>query len=329
MATFTHLSLDDAQRLAEAHHLSPCQAVIPVAAGTVNSNYFLETSAGRFFVRLYEQQEVEGVAYEWRLLSHLGAEGVLVPPRIEGPAPGAFRVGGRPVAVFAEVRGEDLCQARVSADRVLAVGAALGAAHRAGLRFDIEREGRFRLEDVARLLEQAEAAGRPELAPTIARLRALHAEVGSALAGPYAALPRGVIHGDLFRDNVLWQGERIVALLDWESASHGLLVYDLAVTLLAWCCGDQLDFALGRALVDGYRRERELSELEWQGLWWTMRLGCLRFATTRITDIYLKGTYPAGYKDYRRFLLRLDAVEALTAAQLASTLGRVPQSSGG
>jgi len=322
MATFTHLSLGDAQRLAEAHHLPPCQGVVPVAAGTVNSNYFLETSRGRFFVRLYEQQEVEGVAYEWSLLSHLGAEGVLVPARIEGPAPGAFRVGGRPVAVFAEVRGEDLCQARVSAERVRRVGGALGAAHRAGLSFATQREGRFRLEDVAALLDRAEAAGRPELAAPIARLRAVHAQVKQALAGPFSGLARGVIHGDLFRDNVLWQDERIVALLDWESASHGVLAYDVAVTLLAWCCGDQLDFALGRALVEGYRGERELSELEWQGLWWTMRLGCLRFATTRITDIYLKGTYPAGYKDFRRFLQRLDAVEALTPERLAETLGR-------
>jgi homoserine kinase type II len=322
MATFTHLSLSDAQRLAEAHALPPVEAVVPVAAGTVNSNYFLQTSRGRFFVRLYEQQDVDGVAYEWSLLSHLGAQGVTIPARIAGPAPGAIRVDGRPVAVFAEVKGEDLCQARVDVQRVLRVGAALGSAHRAGLSFGTVREGRFRLEDVARLLDQGESAGRPELREPITRLRQVHGEVARALAGPLAELPRGVIHGDLFRDNVLWQGDDIVALLDWESASHGVLAYDVAVTLLAWCCGDQLDFTLGRALVEGYRAERELSAPEWQGLWWTMRLGCLRFATTRIIDVYLKGTYPAGYKDFRRFLQRLDVVEALSPDQLAHALGR-------
>jgi homoserine kinase type II len=322
MATFTHLSLSDAQRLAAAHALPAVEAVVPVSAGTVNSNYFLETSRGRFFVRLYEQQDVEGVAYEWSLLSHLGAQGVTIPARVSGPAPGEVRVLGRPVAVFAEVKGEDLCQARVDAARVSRVGSALGEAHRAGLNFGTVREGRFRLEDVARLLEQAEAAGRSELSAPIARLRTVHAEVSAALSGPLAELPRGVIHGDLFRDNVLWQGSEIVALLDWESASHGVLAYDLAVTLLAWCCGDQLDFGLGRALVDGYRAQRELSALEWQGLWWTMRLGCLRFATTRMIDVYLKGTYPAGYKDFRRFLQRLDVVEVLSSAQLAQALGR-------
>jgi homoserine kinase type II len=321
MATFTHLGLDEARGIAAAHGLPECNRVVPVVAGTVNSNYFLETAQGRVFVRIYEQQETDGVAYEWRLLAHLRAQGVPVPARIEGPAPGGLRVGGKPVAVFAEVRGEDLCQALVTPARARPVGGALGQAHRASASFPEQREGRFRLEDVAHLLARAESAGRAELAAPIARLRALHDELRRA-APQLGALPRGVTHGDLFRDNVLWQDERIVALLDWESASDGILAYDLAVILLAWCCGDSFDFTLARAMVDGYREQRALSDAEWTGLWWTMRLGCLRFATTRITDVYLKGSYPAGYKDFRRFLLRLDIVESLTPAELAEQLGR-------
>jgi len=92
--------------------------VVPVAAGTVNSNYFLDTERGRVFVRLYEQQEVDGVAYEWALLDHLSARGVPVPPRVTGPVPGALRVGGKPVAVFAAVQGEDLCQKQVTVERL-------------------------------------------------------------------------------------------------------------------------------------------------------------------------------------------------------------------
>lgn len=322
MATFTHLSLEDAQRVATEHGLSACRAVLPVAAGTVNSNYFLETEAGRFFVRLYEQQETDGVAYEWALLAHLARAGVPVPARVEGPRPGAVRVGGKPVAVFHVVQGDDLCQARVSNERVRQVGAALALAHKAGLSFETAREGRFRLEDVGTLLGEVARAARPELAEAEKRLRDLHAELTQAFSGPLTQLTRGVIHGDLFRDNVLWRGPDIVALLDWESASDGLLAFDLAVTVLAWCCGDRLDLGLGRALVDGYRTQRELSPEEWEGLWWVMRLGCLRFATTRLTDVTLKGTYPAGYKDYRRFLQRLDVVESLTPSELAAALGR-------
>jgi homoserine kinase type II len=169
------------------------------------------------------------------------------------------------------------------------------------------------------LLQQASEAQRPELDEVLTRLKALTAKL---VRDTPADLPRGVVHGDLFRDNVLWQGDQLVALLDWESASHGILAYDVAVTVLAWCCGSDLDWELARAMVTGYRSERELAPREWTGLWWMMRTACLRFATTRIIDVFLRGSYPAGYKDFRRFLMRLDAVEALTPESLADRLGR-------
>lgn len=316
MATFTPLSLEDGSRVAAAHKLGRCHSVIPVAAGTVNSNYFLETDQGRVFVRLYEQQEAEGVAYEWALIDHLRIEGVPVPERVVGPGPGEVRVLGRPVAVFRAVTGEDLCQARVDVDRARAVGCALARASRAGQTFPIVREGRFGLPDVKRLLELASERGVEELVMPIARLRLLHAE----LSEKFPTLPQGVVHGDLFRDNVLWQGDDIAALLDWESASHGTVIYDLAVTLLAWCCGDTLDWSLARSMVQGYRSQRELESSEWEGLWWSMRLACLRFATTRIVDVFLKGTYPANYKSFRRFLLRLDVVEQTKPSELRALL---------
>lgn len=316
MATFTALTPADGARIAQAHALGACLDVIPVAAGTVNSNYFLDTEQGRVFVRLYEQQEVDGVEYEWALLDHLEARGVPVPPRVHGPLPGALRVGGRPVAVFRAVSGEDLCQARVSEARVEAVGEALAQASKAGEDFPIRRAGRFTFADIDRLLARAAAAERPELADTIARLRALHAE----LTASTPELPTGVVHGDLFRDNVLWRGDALVALLDWESASDGAIIYDLAVTLLAWCCGDALDWTLARALVRGYQRVRPIASAEWSGLHWALRAGCLRFASTRLIDVYLKGVYPATYKSYARFLQRLDVIERETPASLAALL---------
>ncbi|HEX5657633.1 MAG TPA: homoserine kinase [Polyangiales bacterium] len=287
-----------------------------VPAGTVNSNYFLESERGRVFVRLYEQQDVDGVEYEWALLDHLVARGVPVPPRIRGPKPGELRVGGRPVAVFELVKGQDLCQARVTPARLHDVGAALARASKAGEDFPIRRQGRFTLDELVKLHDKAEAAQRPELSAPLARLRALHAELSNA-----PALPQGVVHGDLFRDNVLWQGDQLAALLDWESASDGIVIYDLAVTLLAWCCGDQLDWTLARALVQGYQSERAIREEEWAGLHWALRVGCLRFASTRLIDVYLKGTYAPGYKSYARFLQRLDAIELQTPESLRALLG--------
>ncbi len=319
MGRFTELDFENAQRVASAHQLGTCRAVIPISAGTVNSNYFIDTDHGRYFVRLYEQQEVEGVAYEWALVDFLAEGGVPLPKRVAGPAAGELRVGGKPVVVYCRVAGEDLCQQRVDAARVGAVGRALARAAEAGRAFPIIRAGRFGLGDVARLLGEAELAQRSELAAPLTRLRALHAELVAALP---TDLPTGVVHGDLFRDNVLWRGDELVALLDWESASDGILVYDLAVTILAWCCGDTLDWRLARALVDGYREQRELKGREWNALWCHLRAGCLRFATTRIIDVHMKGTYAAGYKEFGRFLSRLDVIEQDNPRTLAERLGR-------
>ena len=316
MASFTKLGADDGARIAHEHDLGACLGVTPIAAGTVNSNYFLDTSRGRVFVRLYEQQDADGVAYEWELLEHLGRHGVPLPRRVEGPAPGALRIAGKPVAVFEAVVGEDLCQAQVTSERARSVGEALARASVAGADFPTRREGRFTFADIVRLLDVAAAARRDELREPIARLRALQAE----LTASAPALPRGVVHGDLFRDNVLWRDDRVVALLDWESASDGVVIYDLAVTLLAWCCGDVLDWTLARALVQGYRTVRPISDAEWEGLHWCLRAGCLRFASTRLVDVYLKDSYPPTYKSYARFLLRLDAIEAHTPASLVALL---------
>jgi homoserine kinase type II len=101
-----------------------------------------------------------------------------------------------------------------------------------------------------------------------------------------------------------------VALLDFESASAGVFVYDLMVCVHAWCYGDRFDVALVRAMIDGYRQERPLSAAELAALAPQGALAALRFATTRLTDFSLRappGQAPA--RDYRRFLARLDALE--------------------
>ena len=121
-------------------------------------------------------------------------------------------------------------------------------------------EGRFTLGDVRRRLE-AEIAPleRPELREAVTLLRATLDEVDAAWD---PGLPGGVIHGDLFRDNLRWEGDAVVGVLDWESASDGLWVYDLAVTQLAWCYGDALSEPLLRAMERGYASVRPLEPAE-------------------------------------------------------------------
>ncbi len=187
------------------------------------------------------------------------------------------------------------------------VGRALALVHTASERVGRLGQGRFGPTDMLERLARVERdAQRPDLAPDIARIRALY-DTLTKERDP--ALPSGVVHGDLFRDNVLFEGDSVAALLDFESAFHGPFAYDLMVTIAAWCYRSTFVPGLVQALVEGYTGLRELTAAERRALTNEGALGCLRFATSRITDFELRtprGVRPA--RDYRRFLARLDAL---------------------
>lgn len=307
MAVYTKLSLADADRLSRAHGLGAARAVVGIEAGSVNSNFVVTTEARPVFVRVYEEQGVDGVAYEWALLAHLAARGLPVPRRVPGPPPGALRVADKPTACFELAGGEELCQARVDAARVTRVGRLLARAHRASSDFPIRREGRFTRADVRARLDGIARLARPALTAAVARLSEALDEVDAAWD---PTLPSGVIHGDLFRDNVRWEGPEIALALDWESASDGLFVYDLAVTTLAWCYGDALSWELVAALVGGYEAARPLADPERAFFRVALEAAAVRFTVTRITDFHLRAEGAQKKKDWRRFLARLEAVRA-------------------
>lgn len=320
MAVYTDLTRPDAERIAFAHEIGVLREITPIPAGSVNSNYFLVTDMGRWFCRIYEEQDVDGVAYEWRLLDHLIARDLPVPRRMPGPRPGELRVAGKATAVFAEVGGTESCQAGVTAARAAAVGAFLASAHLATDDFEERRRGRFTRDDVRARLSEAQAHGQAELELPIAAVRTALEEVDSELP---ADLPTGVVHGDLFRDNVRFDGDTIVAAIDWESASDEARTYDLAVTLLAWCWGDDFDLALGRAMCRAYTALRPLADVERRSLRLAAMAAAARFTATRITDYHLRGDSGGTrvMKDYRRFAARLETIRTFDALSLAEALG--------
>lgn len=319
MAVFTSLSPEDASRITGAHGLGACLHVQPVSAGSVNSNFFLVSEGGRHFLRIYEEQGTDGVAYEWQLLDFLGAAGVAVPKRVPGTLPGQICVAGKPTAMFEVVSGADICGGMFDVARAHRVGVTLGEIHRAGRTFPVRRESRFRRDTVLTRLDYAAAQERPELVEPIATLRAICAEVEASYPED---LPRGVIHGDMFRDNVFWQGESVSAVIDWESASDGDLLYDLCVVFLAWCYGDDFRWAEARALFEGYTSVRPLEPSEITALRTLCLAGAARFSTTRILDFHLRsgGVGERVMKDYRRFLARASTLAALGNAELVAKL---------
>ena len=320
MGRFTELSLAEARRLGAEFGVDIAK-VEPLDAGSVNSNYRMVDAAGQpYFARVYEEQGVLGARAELELLRRLVDAGVRTVPALQRqgrdePAEHQSRLRsppygrtdqGKPFALYPWVAGESLCQALVRPEHCRAVGLALSRLHLASPGAGSLSEGRFNVRDLEQRLDRIERDSVEYRADAV-RIRE---RLGRYAALRDARIPSGIIHGDLFRDNVLWKDEDIVALIDFESASRGPFAYDLMVTVFAWCYGASFDPELVDAMLSGYRSGRDLEESEVDALVVEGALAALRFATTRITDFAMRaqpGERPA--RDFRRFLARLDALE--------------------
>lgn len=334
MAVLTQLGEEELRAIAAAYGLT-LRSARPVLAGSVNTNHELvDSGGGRWFLRLYEEQGVAGARRECALVRRLAIGGVPTPaPR---PKPGGddpiATWNGKAVALYPYVEGEHLCQARVRPEHTETVGAALARIHLLGEGLSTEEHlelttpSRFSESALlSRLVGVVEGPAPPEVHADAARVLArLEALAGSP--DPAPELP--VVHGDLFRDNVLFEPSgALAALLDFESASRGTASFDVAVTLLAWCFGSGLELELVRGFLRGYAGVRRLTPEELAALPRGLELACLRFATTRITDYELRSVGLGVRKDYRRWLARLDALERQLEAIL--DLARAPDVRGG
>ena len=304
------MTLAEARELGARYGLE-VSSVQALRVGSVNSNFRLETAAGRrFFLRVYEEQGLVGARRELGMIEELARLGIPTPAPLERVSGGKVAEhAGKPVGLHPWVEGEILCFARITPLVARQLGRALARVHACSERLTEIPEGRFRVQDLYSRLEHVERVDGSYAADSAQiRQRLVHYTQLLDSAGP---LPRGLIHGDLFRDNVLWQGGELRALLDFESASLGVFGYDLMVCVHAWCYGDAYDTSLVAALFDGYSAERALDPAERSALPALGALAALRFATTRITDFSLRAAPGAApVRDYRRFLARLSALEA-------------------
>ncbi len=318
MAILTVPTNRELSRFVAAYSLGELDHARGLEAGTVNTSYVLELEAGRFFLRIYEEQDAVGAARESRLLAHLAASGVATPAPVPTTTGETLQtVAGKPAALFPWVDGEILCQKRVTPTAAEVVGAALARIHLAGHAPDAPLDaGRFRPVDLVRRCDRVASSSDAEARALAGDLRAA---VEAVAARRHEGAPSGLVHGDLFRDNVLWDPHtdtcKIAALLDFESAHDGPFAYDLAVTILSWSFGLGFDTSIARAIVRGYRSVRELSRADRDALYDEAVLATLRFTITRITDEAIR----VG-KRWQRFVERRAAIEKLGPSGLLEVL---------
>jgi homoserine kinase type II len=317
MAILTVPSESELDGLVAAYDLGQKRSARGIEAGTVNTSYVLELDSGRYFLRIYEEQGAAGAEAEARLLLHLAAAGVPTPAPVAGRDGAMVRVvAGKPAAVFPWVTGDMLCLPSVTCDAATAVGRALARMHLAGpapAPAPPLGGGRFGADELVARCDRVAKSSDPEARVQAEPLRDAIIRIDRRRR---TDLPSGLVHGDLFRDNVLWHEGKIAALLDFESAHKGPFAYDLAVTILSWSYRDAFDFDLARAILDGYREVRELAANELEGLYAETVFGALRFTVTRITDDAIR----VG-KRWQRFVERREALEQLGPAGLREALG--------
>jgi homoserine kinase type II len=346
---FTRLDAAELADITEAFELGALRDAEALHAGTINSNFAVQTERGSWFVRVNEGKAEADVAWEAQLVVALAGRGVRTPPplaardgRRYAPLPGTAKW----VSVFPWCPGRHIGPGEVTPALAGELGAALADLHHAGL--DLPASWRRRsIYDHAHLVaryQQFAASRDPELAEAIDVVGAELAAAAAATAVRQRA-SHGIIHGDLFRDNVLWDGGRLVAILDFEQASGGSLAYDLAVCINDWCWDERSEVAgggdpdgsaggagglprgidgdiridLAAAVLAGYQRVRSLTLADREALVIEVRAAATRFTITRITDVYLAKVHNPD-KDFRAFLARCHAWQGPKLGQLSSLL---------
>ena len=242
-----------------------------IAAGMQNSNYFVTAGGRRWVLTLFEHLTPRELDFYLALQAHLAACGIPCPRPVAANDGSFWRVlAGKPAALFTCLPGT--CIELPTADDCRALGEMLARLHLAGADF------------LAPLQNPCGAAWRNARGRALAPLLTadergrLLAELDFQSAQDYSALPRGIVHGDLFRDNALWQEGRLSGVLDFYFAGEDSLLFDLAVVANDWCTdADRL-----RALVAGYRALRQLTSAE-EAAWTAMRrAAALRFWLLRL-----------------------------------------------
>jgi homoserine kinase type II len=320
MAQFRNLSRSDIEEILVGFGFaaSDYRGHRPIAAGTINTNIAVETVHGRRFLRVNEGKSEDDVAREAAIVDHLAASGLPTPrPARAVDGRSYSRWAGELVSLFPWVEGRVLGRPELTASHAAQVGLCLARLHRSGASFPDHRPGRYEPDEiarrVARIATEVAGAGAGAEPALVEAMRRIEPELRQLAHERSAAeVPLGLIHGDLFVDNVLFSGDageaRLVALLDFEQASWGRLIYDVAVTTLAFAFGrDDFRTELVAALLTAYESERPFSESERHLFGAELRFAACRFAVTRITDVHLKRVTgaPQG-KDFRRYLARLD-----------------------
>ena len=287
MAVFTQVSDNEARDLLRQLQLGELHALRGIEGGIENTNYFVTCDQGEFVLTLFERLTAEQLPFYLYLMKHLAHAGIPVPdPRANKAGDILHTVCGKPAAVVNRLAGRS--QLAPEAVHCAAVGSMLARMHLAGRNYDRQQPNLRGLpwwnETVPVVLPHID----PEQAALLRAELAYQNHIAASSA--YAALPRGPVHADLFRDNVMFEGEQLTGFFDFYFAGVDSFLFDLAVCLNDWCTdlpSGAHDAPRANAMLAAYQAVRPLTAAERSLLPALLRAGALRFWISRLWDYYL------------------------------------------
>lgn len=284
MAVYTDVAADELAEFLGGYDIGQLLSYKGIAEGVENSNFLLHTTSGHFILTLYEKRvERDDLPFFLGLMTHLASRGINCPEPLKNKSGETLSaLAGRPAAIINFLDG--VWPRKPNAMHCAGVGEALAKMHLAGRGFALSRANALSVSGWRPLYEQA-ASRAEEVQPGLSAFIATELDYLESGVWP-DNLPRGVIHADLFPDNVFFIGDALSGIIDFTFACDDLLAYDVAICLNAWCFEADCSFNVtkARALLNAYGRERELSEAEQAALPLLARGSALRFLLTRLVD---------------------------------------------
>jgi homoserine kinase type II len=283
MAVYTDVAAEELAEFLSGYEVGELLAYKGIAEGVENSNYLVHATGGYFILTLYEKRvDRSDLPFFIGLMEHLASRGLTCPQPVKNRKGESLgMLAGRPAALVTFLEG--MWIRRPAAWHCEALGRALAKLHLAGADFRLERKNALSVEGWRSLAEAADG-----------RADGLQPGLGAAIGNELTylernwprGLPNGIIHADLFPDNVFFLGNQLSGLIDFYFACTDTLAYDVAICLNAWCFEPDHSFNVtkGQALLQGYGAVRPLSAAEWEQLPVLARGAALRFLLTRLVD---------------------------------------------
>jgi len=313
MAVYTEVSDDDLKALSAAYEIGEIVSCKGIAEGVENSNFLIETTKGPYILTLYEKRvDPQDLPFFLGFMEHLSKMGcVACPVPIRGRDGEALRtIAGRPGAIISFLRG--IWPRKITPEHCAELGTAMAKLHNAGLSFPGRRVNSLSVEGWRTLAGRIpkETAAKVDITlPSLMRTELDALAAAWPVLGASPDLPSGVIHADLFPDNVFFLDGKCSGLIDFYFACTDFLAYDVAICLNAWCFEPDGAFNITKAkrMLTAYEAVRPLSALEKETLPLFARGSALRFMLTRLYDWV---NTPAGAmvkpKDPREYLQKLN-----------------------